>query len=70
MKFMKKYNKYYIKSYYTLENLKYNKFDNLTSINIELDTTNVKPFIIINLRGIFSFSKSDLFINPNEIDIK
>ena len=37
---------------------------------MELDTTNVKPFIIINLRGIFLFSKSNLFINPNDIDIK
>lgn len=37
---------------------------------MELDTRNVKPFIIINSRGIFLFTKSDLFINPNDIDIK
>ena len=34
------------------------------------DTANVKPFIIINSRGIFLSSKNDLFINPNDIDIK
>ena len=37
---------------------------------MELVTTNVKPFIIINSRGIFLFSKSDLFMNPNDIDAK
>ena len=37
---------------------------------MEPDTTNIKPFIIINSCGIFLFSKSDLFINPNDIDIK
>ncbi len=37
---------------------------------MELETRNVKPFIIINLHGIFLFSKSELFINPNDIDIK
>lgn len=37
---------------------------------MELDITNVKPFTIINSRGIFVFSKRDLFINPNDIDIK
>lgn len=43
---------------------------NVPPINIEIDTTNVKPFIIINLLGILLFSKSDIFINPNDIDIK
>ena len=37
---------------------------------MELDTKNVKPFIIINSRAIFLFSKNDLFINPNDIPIK
>ncbi len=37
---------------------------------MELDATNVKPFIIINSCGIFLFSKNDLFIIPNDIDIK
>lgn len=37
---------------------------------MELDTTNVKPFIIINSCGIVLFSKSDLFINSNDIEIK
>lgn len=37
---------------------------------MELDTKNIKPFIIINSRGIFLFFESDLFINPNDIDIK
>lgn len=37
---------------------------------MEPDATNVKPFIIINSRGIFLFSKNDLFINPNDVDIK
>ena len=37
---------------------------------MELDTRNVKPFIIINSRGIFLFSKRELFIYPNDIDIK
>jgi len=55
---------------YTLEDLKWDKFNNVAPINIELDTINVKPFIIINSRGIFLFSKNDLFINPNDIDIK
>ena len=55
---------------YTLEDLKWDKFDNVPAINMELDTTNVKPFIIINSRDIFLFSKNDLFINPNDIDIK
>ena len=39
-------------------------------INIELDIANVKPFIIINSCGNFLFSKSELFIIPNDIDIK
>lgn len=39
-------------------------------INIELDIANVKPFIIINSYGNFLFSKSDIFINPNDVDIK
>jgi hypothetical protein len=55
--------------YYTLEDLKYDKFDNAIPINIELDIANVKPFNIINSRGIF-FSESDIFMNPNEIVIK
>ncbi len=37
---------------------------------MDISATNVKPFIIINLLGIFLFSKNDLFINPNDIDIK
>ena len=37
---------------------------------MELDATNIKPFIIINSRGIFLFSKSDLFIKSNDIVIK
>jgi len=37
---------------------------------MELDTTNVKPFIIISSRGIFLFSKNDLLIKFNDIDIK
>lgn len=32
--------------------------------------TNVKPFIIINLFGIFLSSKSALLINPNDIENK
>jgi len=39
-------------------------------INMELDATNVKPFIKINSCGIFLFSKNVLFINPNDVDIK
>ena len=37
---------------------------------MEPDNTNVKPFIIINLCGIFLFSKSDIFINTNDIEHK
>ena len=37
---------------------------------METDTTNVKPFIIINSRCIFLFYKSDLFINYNDLHIK
>ena len=55
---------------YTLEHIKWDKFDNDTLINMYPDTANVKPFIIINSRGIFLSSKNDLFINPNDIDIK
>jgi hypothetical protein len=60
-------------TYYTLENLKGDKFNKLKLyINIEHDITNTKPFIIINLFGIwyFLFSKSDLFINTNDIEHK
>ena len=38
---------------YTLEDFKWVKVNNVPPINIELDTRNVKPLIIINLRGIF-----------------
>lgn len=55
---------------YTIQDLKYDNFDNDSLINMELDTTNVKPFIIINSRGIFLFSKIEIFINLNDIDIK
>lgn len=37
---------------------------------IEPDTKNVKPFIIINSFGIFLFSKSDRFINNNDVEHK
>ena len=37
---------------------------------MEPDATNVKLFIIINSWGIFLFSKSDLFINSNDLHIK
>lgn len=32
--------------------------------------TIVKPFIIINLRGIFLLSKNDIFINSNDFENK
>ncbi len=38
--------------------------------NIEVDIINVKPFIKINLFGIFLFSKKVLFISANEIQDK
>jgi hypothetical protein len=58
-------------TYYTLEDLKGDKFNKLKLyINIEPEITNTKPFIIINLFGIFLFSKSDLFINTNDIEHK
>lgn len=51
--------------------LKSNKFNKLKLYKtIEPDTTNIKPFIIINLSGIFLFSKSDLFINASDIEDK
>lgn len=34
------------------------------------DVTNVKPFIRINLCVIFLFSKSDLFMNSNDLENK
>ena len=37
---------------------------------MEPDVTNVTPFIRINLCGIFLFSKSDLFINFNDLKNK
>ena len=37
---------------------------------IEPDTKNVKPFIIINSFGIFLFSKSDLFMNNNDVTLQ
>lgn len=32
--------------------------------------TNIIPFIIINLRGIFLFSKNDIFIISNDFENK
>jgi len=37
---------------------------------MEPDVTNVNPFIRINFCGIFLFSKSDLFINSNDLENK
>ena len=34
---------------------------------MEPDNINVRPFIRINLRCIFLFSKSDIFINTNDV---
>ena len=57
--------------FYTLGDLKCNEFNKLTLYKtIEPDTKNVKPFIIINSRGSFLFSKSDIFINPSDIEHK
>ena len=56
---------------YTSEDLKWHEFNKLKLYTtIEPDTKNVKPFIIINLFGIFLFSKSDLFINNNDVEHK
>jgi hypothetical protein len=60
-----------IKFIYTPEDLKWNEFNKLKLYTtIEPDTKNVKPFIIINSFGIFLFSKSDLFMNNNDIEHK
>jgi len=37
---------------------------------MEPDVTNITPFITINLCGIFLFSKSDLFMNSNDLENK
>ncbi len=37
---------------------------------MEPDTTNIKPFIKINLHGIFLFFISNLFINSNDLENK
>ena len=37
---------------------------------MEPDVTNIKPFIRINLCGIFLFSTSDLFMNSNDLENK
>jgi hypothetical protein len=55
---------------YTFEDIKWHPFNKLKLyIMIESDTKNVKPFIIINLFGIF-FSKSDLLINTSDTEYK
>lgn len=36
--------------------------------NTEPDIIHVKPFIKINLFGIFLFSINDIFINPNDVE--
>jgi len=56
---------------YTIEDLKWDEFNKVKLyITIEPDTKNVKPFIIINSFGNFLFSKSDLFINNNDVEHK
>ena len=56
---------------YTPEDLKWHEFNKLKLYTtIEPDTKNVKLFIIINSFGIFLFSKSDLFINNNDVEHK
>ena len=61
----------FINYIYTFEDLKWHKFNKLKLYTtIEPDTKNVKPFIIINSFGNFLFSKSDLFINNNDVEHK
>ena len=56
---------------YTLEDIKWHEFNKLKLYTtIEPDTKNVKPFIIINSFGNFLISKSDLFINNNDVEHK
>jgi hypothetical protein len=56
---------------YTLEDVKWDKLHKVKLyIIIEPDTNIVKPFIIINLFGIFLFSKSASFVNVNDIENK
>jgi hypothetical protein len=56
---------------YTLEDVKWDKLHKVKLyIIIEPDTNIVKPFVIINLFGIFLFSKSALFVNVNDIENK
>jgi hypothetical protein len=62
---------YFYLHLYTIEDLKWHEFNKLKLyITIEPDTKNVKPFIIINSFGNFLFSKSDLFINNNDVEHK
>ena len=64
-------NDYILYYLYTLEDLKFDEFNKLKLYTtIEPDTKNVKLFIIINLFGNFLFSKSDLFINNNDVEHK
>ena len=59
------------KTFYPIEDLKWHEFSKLKLyITIRPDTKNVKPFIIINSLGNFLFSKSDLFINNNDVEHK
>jgi len=50
------------------------KWDKIITPNeyiiMEPDVTNITPFITINLCGIFLFSKSDLFMNSNDLENK
>ena len=61
----------FVKIFHTFEGIKWNEFNKLKLYKtIEPDTKNITPFIIINSFGIFLFSKSDLFINPSDIEDK
>ena len=53
---------------YTLEDLKWDKFNKLKLyITIEPNVNIVKPFIIYNSFGIFLSSNSALFVNVNDV---
>ena len=53
---------------YTLEDLKWDKFNKLKLyITIEPNANIVKPFIIYNSFGIFLYSNSALFVNVNDV---
>jgi len=59
----------YIFTIYTLKGDKFNKSNQVATI-MDPDIANIKPFIRIKLFDIFLFSKSEVFIDNNDVENK